>query len=148
MAGGGAVSARNLATEDDLRRLGLQPDAPPDPRLLESEATFQRAILSYLDAFGWIAFHDTDSRQSRVGFPDLVATNGRVLLLVELKSMKGRIRPEQQAWADALSGVTTLVSGIFRPDQTDALYGLIRRGCPLNESESLVNKRDIQRVVL
>ena len=72
--------------------------------------------------------HGIDSRLNRAGLPDIIATNGKVILLAELKSMGGRVRREQQAWIAALSGVTTIVSGIFRPDRSDELYELIREG--------------------
>lgn len=52
----------------------------------------------------WLAYHTHDSRRSEAGFPDLIlchAHTGRVVA-AELKSSKGRIRPEQQRWIDAL----------------------------------------------
>jgi hypothetical protein len=97
-----------------------------DVRLLATEREWQAAVEGWLDGHRWLRFHDTDPRRNRAGFPDLVATNGRVLLLAELKAMGGRIRPEQRAWDDALAGVTRLVSGIWRPDTADELYDLIR----------------------
>ena len=110
-----------------------------DPRLHAPERDFQHAIESYLSGFGWLYFHDRPLMvcphcrgklppQNRAGLPDLIATDGRTLLLPELKTMTGRIRPEQQEWADALATVTTVVSGIWRPDRCDELYALIAGG--------------------
>lgn len=53
---------------------------------------------------GWLTYHTHDSRRSDKGFPDLVMVHpitGRTVY-VELKSAKGRIRPEQRTWIDAL----------------------------------------------
>jgi hypothetical protein len=97
-----------------------------DLRLLATEREYQTTVLGWLDWYNWLAFHDHDSRRNAAGLPDVIATNGRILLLAELKSMKGRIKPEQQVWDDALAGVTRLVSGIWRPDTADELYDLIR----------------------
>ena len=53
---------------------------------------------------GYMHWHDNDPRRNRRGFPDLVLVhqrNGR-LIFVELKSDKGKLRPEQQVWAELL----------------------------------------------
>ena len=49
-------------------------------------------------------FHDNDPRRNRRGFPDLVlvhTTTGR-LIFIELKSDKGKVRPEQDVWLQHL----------------------------------------------
>ena len=66
------------------------------------EAEFQQAIVDLAELCGWLVFHDYDSRRNRAGFPDLVmARNGQVIF-AEVKTEKGKVRPEQQEWADAL----------------------------------------------
>ena len=69
-----------------------------------SEAELQANVIELARLGGWLYFHDNDSRRNRAGFPDLVFVHpmsGRTVY-AELKSAKGRIRPEQQQWIDAL----------------------------------------------
>lgn len=65
-----------------------------------SEAALQQMVIDLARWAGFMHYHVTDPRKSRPGFPDLVlvhTTTGR-LIFVELKSEKGRIRPEQDVW--------------------------------------------------
>jgi len=75
-----------------------------------SEANLQDTVTGMADVLGLRVHHETDSRRSRAGFPDLVIVGNRVLF-VELKRQDGRLRPEQRAWLDALiaAGVTAVV---------------------------------------
>lgn len=69
-----------------------------------SEAEFMRQVVRLAGLFGWLVYHTHDSRRSQAGFPDLtLAHPGRgELVFAELKSARGRVRPEQQAWLEAL----------------------------------------------
>ncbi len=70
-----------------------------------SEAELQTNVREIARLGGWLVYHTNDSRRSDKGFPDLVMVHplsGRIVY-VELKSEKGRIRPEQRQWIDALS---------------------------------------------
>jgi len=69
-----------------------------------TEAQLQSMVLDCARWAGYLAYHTHDSRRSRPGFPDLVlvhTTTGR-LIFAELKSDKGRIRPEQDVWLQHL----------------------------------------------
>jgi hypothetical protein len=69
-----------------------------------TEAALQQAVIDLARWCGYLHWHDNDSRRNLRGFPDLVLihrTNGR-LIFAELKSEKGRIRPEQQVWLETL----------------------------------------------
>jgi hypothetical protein len=70
-----------------------------------SERDFQQSILDLSWRCGWeCSYHVHDSRRSEPGFPDLVlvsTTRGRVLW-IECKAEKGKVRPEQRRWHDAL----------------------------------------------
>lgn len=82
-----------------------------------SEADLQRTCEEMAKAYGWLVFHDRDSRRNNPGFLDLFMvhpTQGRCLIR-ELKSEKGRLRPEQIVWLDALrrSGLDV---DVWRPE--------------------------------
>lgn len=73
---------------------------------LMCEAELQSAVTDMLTLYGWKWHHETDSRKSRRGFPDIIAVHptGR-LLLIELKGYDkrgrlGKVTPEQQGWLE------------------------------------------------
>ena len=70
-----------------------------------TEAELQAAVRQVARLGGWLVYHTNDSRRSDKGFPDLVFVHPRTgrHVYAELKSAKGRIRPEQQQWIDALT---------------------------------------------
>ena len=69
-----------------------------------TEAELQSAVVEAAELGGWLRYHTHDSRRSEPGFPDLALVHPRTgrLLFVELKSAKGRLRPEQRRWLEAL----------------------------------------------
>lgn len=66
-----------------------------------SEQQFQKRVTDLCDWLKLSWHHETDSRRSKAGFPDLVIVGNRVLF-AELKTAKGRLRPEQAEWLNAL----------------------------------------------
>lgn len=80
-----------------------------------SERAFQKMVMDLARLRGWLVYSIPDSRQaSSAGFPDLVLVRGDRLLFVELKTDKGRLRPEQREWHEALNA-TDAVAVIWRP---------------------------------
>jgi hypothetical protein len=69
-----------------------------------TEAQLQQMVIDLARYCGYLAYHTYDSRRSQRGFPDLVLVHQQTgrLMFVELKSEKGRIRPEQKVWLEAL----------------------------------------------
>jgi hypothetical protein len=73
------------------------------------ESELQQAVENLLQLHGWLYHHAGDSRRSSAGLPDIVAVRVRGddarVLVAELKSKTGRLRPEQQEWVDLLQRV-------------------------------------------
>lgn len=90
-----------------------------------SEAKLQQLVMALAAATGWtLRYHTHDSRRSNKGFPDCVFLRDGRLVFAELKSQKGRVRPEQQMWLDALRDSPADVY-LWRP--SDYLVGDVER---------------------
>lgn len=90
------------------------------------EGPFQEKIT---DLCGWLRLrwhHETDSRRSKAGFPDLVIVGRYGTVFAELKSTSGKISAEQQAWHDDLvrSGAEAY---IWRPEDWDEVQSVLKR---------------------
>ena len=85
-----------------------------------NEAALQRAVIDLARWFGWLVWHDVDSRRNTAGWPDLVLVHARTgrLVFAELKSQAGRIRPEQHLWLRLL-GMRHEVY-VWRPQDWDS----------------------------
>lgn len=62
---------------------------------METEDQFQAWLVGAAEAVGWSWHHETDSRRTRAGWPDLVLWRPRDFLIAELKTERGRVSPEQ-----------------------------------------------------
>ena len=111
-----------------------------------TEAQFQRSVIELAQLNGWKVAHFRKAQNGKgawrtavaadgAGFPDLVLARDRVIF-AELKTDKGRVRPEQRAWLDALTcaGVNThraasVETVVWRPrDWNDIQETLTRKG--------------------
>ena len=54
---------------------------------------------------GWLVYHPYDSRRSEPGFPDLVMTKPKRLVIAEIKTEKGKTSPAQDKWLETLKTV-------------------------------------------
>ena len=95
-----------------------------------TEKQFQGQVVTLAKYCGWMAYHTLDSRGSTAGFPDLVLLRPPLLLLAELKSEKGRIRPEQKVWATALKIIAGLPGSpvryyLWRPSDLDEISRIL-----------------------
>lgn len=93
------------------------------------EREFSRAFEQALEYAGFkLVYHTYDSRRSAAGFPDYVALNisKKRVLFVELKSERGRIRPEQAAWIAAL-GHCGQEAYIWRPSSWPEIERVLSR---------------------
>lgn len=73
------------------------------------EAQWQQRITDYCDLLGLKWHHETDSRRSKEGFPDLVIAGPGGIIFVEVKTddRRSRITAGQQAWLDVLHDAPT-----------------------------------------
>jgi len=67
-----------------------------------TEAQFQQKVTDLCDWLGLKWHHETDSRKSKKGFPDLVIAGPGGVLFAELKSQKGRVSAAQRGWLSTL----------------------------------------------
>jgi hypothetical protein len=95
---------------------------------MATEAEMQATITELVERKHGRVFHIRDSRfaPEMEAFPDLVIICPPILAIVELKSIKRRVTPNQQAVLDLLEQCTGLVTGIFRPYDLDDLLEVIR----------------------
>jgi hypothetical protein len=79
------------------------------------EEELQECVLELAGRAGFMAYHTHDSRRSHRGFPDLVLVHrARALLLfVELKSERGKTRPEQKEWLEHLGELAQRTQSVF-----------------------------------
>lgn len=79
-------------------------------RLTLSEGDLQQRVIDYAQLRGWRVVHYRPARQGKrwvtavtgdAGAPDLVLARAGRVLLVELKSANGRLRPGQAEWIAA-----------------------------------------------
>lgn len=100
-----------------------------------TEAEFQAQVIGMAHAFGWLVAHFRPSLNQRgewqtavaadgAGFPDLVLCRERVLW-VELKTDKGRVKPSQKDWHDALRAAVEEVY-VWRPRDWEFIEEMLR----------------------
>ena len=90
-----------------------------------SEADFQQMVTDYCDWLGLRWHHETDSRRTRAGFPDLVIVGKGGIYFLELKSQKGKISPDQKAWIYDLHQAGVQAS-VARPSDWERLQDVLK----------------------
>lgn len=96
------------------------PTSTAEYRALEPEAAFQTWVIDLARLRGWLCAHVRDSRrQDTDGLPDLVCARNGVVILLELKTARGKTSPKQDAWLAAAGG------HLFRPGERDAVSRLL-----------------------
>ena len=89
-----------------------------------SEKAFMQSVIELARVTGWLCYHTHDSRRSQAGFPDCVLVRGERLVCLELKTERGRLRPEQKVWLAALAKTEAEVC-LVRPSQWESLVELL-----------------------
>lgn len=67
------------------------------------EARFQELITDMCKLMRLKWHHETDSRKSKPGFPDLVIAGPGGVLFRELKKQSGRVTKDQREWLSTLT---------------------------------------------
>lgn len=100
------------------------PSSPLDLAL--SERDWQDRVVDLAKLRGWRHFHAYSNRRSPAGWPDLALVRAGRLVLAELKTERGRIRPEQRQWLDALGQVPGVEVHLWRPSAWPQVQAVLR----------------------
>ena len=89
-----------------------------------AEKDFQRQVLELAAVYGWLAYHVPDSRRvSCRGVPDVLCIRPFPpygFFFAELKTEKGKLRPEQKEWLEALQH-NGIEYHVWRPSDFDEI---------------------------
>lgn len=99
--------------------------ARPNSNNVISEKEWMGQVIDLAQTFGWKHYHPWLSIHSAKGWPDLALCRER-LILVELKTAKGKVSPSQQDWLGALSTAGVEVY-VWRPADLDDVVRVLRQ---------------------
>lgn len=119
----------------------MKPPLSPNEAYLRSitEKQWQRIVEGVAEVGGWLVYHAPDNRPVtsgrgrryvqavRAGFPDLVLVRGGRLVVVELKTMTGRVSPEQSRWLAELRNAGVEVA-VWRPSDERTMESVLLHG--------------------
>ena len=101
-----------------------------------SESEYQSRIIDTALVRGWRLHHCRPLRRAdgrhqtpitgHAGFPDLICVRGSRLLVIEVKSERGRVSPEQAVWLDCWRGVPGAEVFIAAPEGWSLLEVALR----------------------
>ena len=107
-----------------------------------SERDFTTKVIDRAKAMGWRVFHPRPARTSQgwrtagqgtpKGFPDCVIAQDGVLLLVELKSQKGKLTDEQKDWLHHTNGA------VWRPKDWQRICELLDMPARAKENQERI----------
>ena len=86
----------------------------PTDKLI-SEKIFMESIIDLARSTGWMVYHTYDSRRSTAGFPDLVMTKHKRLVIAEIKTETGKTSPAQDQWLETLRTARGVKVKLWRP---------------------------------
>lgn len=91
-----------------------------------SERDLAGYVRDLAQVLGWRRYHTWLAKHSPAGFPDEVLVRPPRLVFAELKSASGKLRPDQEAWLDALSEVPGVEVYLWRPEDMDEIARVLR----------------------
>ena len=98
----------------------------PTPQLEMTEAQLTTAVRDLARLFGWMRYHAWLSKHSASGFPDEALTRRGRLVFAELKSRRGKLTPDQEAWLTELGKVEGIEVYVWRPDDLEQIAEILR----------------------
>lgn len=101
-----------------------------------TEAEFLDQVLDAARIFRWRTAHFRPAKTAHgwrtavqgdgKGFFDLILVRSPRVIFAELKSDKGKLAPEQVAWADALNGCDGVEAYTWRPADLDEVMRVLQ----------------------
>ena len=98
----------------------------------QTEKEFTTAVISLAQILGWRVHRNWTELHSPKGWPDLVlcreSDDGTTaeLVVLEIKSERGQLTPEQQEWLTLLGKVPGVRAQCVRPSDWDSLCSLLK----------------------
>ncbi len=89
-----------------------------------SEKDWQREVVSWAKKLGWMVHENKFSLYAKPGFPDLFMVRPPKVIIAELKSNKGKLRPEQETWIENLRACGLSVC-VWRPQDEKIVLGYL-----------------------
>ena len=90
-----------------------------------TEKELQASLVRAAKTFGWRVYFTWRSLHSPKGFPDLCMVRGDRLIFAELKTDKGKVTPDQQAWQDDLRAFGKCEVHLWRPSDLESAYQVL-----------------------
>jgi hypothetical protein len=108
---------------------------------MADETAFQACVLEVARLAGWRSLHIRPARRADgswrtpvagdgKGWPDLTLVRPPRLLFCELKSERGKLRPEQSDWLDALRLLPQAEVFVWTPADWDSLVEVLAGSRP------------------
>ncbi len=109
----------------------------PEVAAAISESDFQEVVGDMLTSFGWRWIHSRAARRkgegwivpvsgnSTKGWPDVFAIRDTDVLVLELKSERGRLTEDQRGWITVFR-VAGIDAHVIRPSDLDWLEGRLK----------------------
>lgn len=91
-----------------------------------TEKQFQQQIMELAVLYKWRCYHTWSSMHSAGGFPDLVMVRVPRLIFAELKSDKGKVSIEQEAWLESLRASGKCEVYLWRPSVWESITEVLR----------------------
>jgi hypothetical protein len=91
-----------------------------------TEREWQHQVTDLARTLGYTIYHTQFSKWSESGWPDLALCRPPRLLLVELKSERGKVTEAQQKWLTMLAQCPGVEVKLWRPGQLDEIVRCLR----------------------